>query len=673
MRRTTAVLSVLLIIVWLVGCTETTAPLTSTTTPLPSTTSTPTTIPPSTTTTTTPPGLPPNISILSPQDDEQVWTGNLTISVQVINFNLVDRLGQPASPGEGHIHYFFDVKAPATPGQPATTAPGTFAATTSTSHTWNIVARGIHLLSVELVNNDHTSLDPPVVTSVAVDAEILPQLEIREPRAGFKMPAGDIVVVVNAANASKYQFIYYQDVNPPLNPGEPAVTAEGTYAVSGETSYTWSAVPDDYHLFAVQVVNNDLTPLEPPVIASVSLPVGNVPTTTAPPSQGYFFGPLGIDILDITVAGDGTTIYVAARADTSTRLVYKSTDSGNTWTDLSQAPGLNLAATSLIAVAPDNPDIVVVADMNASAACVTTDGGKFWTQMGPIRSTGKAAARLYDLAISAASGGIHYVAAAAALDLTDASVPMLFYFDLGAAIPAWRDAVKDFSTLGGTNLTVGEIDAIKALVFSPAFPSDGMLLAVSEQKGSPTKSGALRLHAVSLTGHKWDGNAGLAGYPVTVASSRSAAFNAGHVSISLGPDYEADDETLRTAFIGAQITDNIRHQELGGIYRIEDMTASKILEAAIYSVAFNGNVLVAGATTDGAGTPSNAVYYSLEPLSSSPTISFTPILKRPGGQTGVIVVWAGADVVAGTSGRGSAFSISRDNGQSFNGISLLEP
>jgi hypothetical protein len=51
----------------------------------------------------------------------------------------------------------------------------------------------------------------------------------------------------------------------------------------------------------------------------------------------------------------------------------------------------------------------------------------------------------------------------------------------------------------------------------------------------------------------------------------------------------------------------------------------------------------------------------------------TPGLKRPSGEFGVIVAWAGADIVAGTSGRGTAFSISKNNGLSFNGISLIEP
>ena len=61
-----------------------------------------------------------------------------------------------------------DVVAPTEQGKPAVTAAGTYAPTPATSHTWNNVGIGTHTFSVELVNNDHTPLDPPVVAKVVV-------------------------------------------------------------------------------------------------------------------------------------------------------------------------------------------------------------------------------------------------------------------------------------------------------------------------------------------------------------------------------------------------------------------------------------------------------------------------------------------------------------------------
>jgi plastocyanin len=78
-------------------------------------------------------------------------------------------LGQANAPREGHLHYFLDADAPTIPGQPAVSAPGTYAATVADSYIWQSVAPGAHTLSVELVNNDHTPLDPPVVLKITVN------------------------------------------------------------------------------------------------------------------------------------------------------------------------------------------------------------------------------------------------------------------------------------------------------------------------------------------------------------------------------------------------------------------------------------------------------------------------------------------------------------------------
>lgn len=90
--------------------------------------------------------------------------GNVTVNLVVTNFNLVDKIGQANIPGEGHIAYYLDVTAPTTAGQPALTDTGTYAETNKTSYTWQNVAPGMHLLSVQLVNNDSTPLNPSTVS-----------------------------------------------------------------------------------------------------------------------------------------------------------------------------------------------------------------------------------------------------------------------------------------------------------------------------------------------------------------------------------------------------------------------------------------------------------------------------------------------------------------------------
>jgi hypothetical protein len=69
--------------------------------------------------------------------------------------------------------------------------------------------------------------------------------------------------------------IYYKDVIPPLVKGKPALTEEGSYAISIEKSFSWNSLEEGPHNFWVQLVNNDNTTLEPP--SAVRVPVTVVP------------------------------------------------------------------------------------------------------------------------------------------------------------------------------------------------------------------------------------------------------------------------------------------------------------------------------------------------------------------------------------------------------------
>lgn len=70
----------------------------------------------------------PALSIASPSSGASIAGPNITVTVFVQNFNIVDKLGQASVSGEGHIHYFLDVVPPTTPNVEAFTAAGTYAA-----------------------------------------------------------------------------------------------------------------------------------------------------------------------------------------------------------------------------------------------------------------------------------------------------------------------------------------------------------------------------------------------------------------------------------------------------------------------------------------------------------------------------------------------------------------
>jgi hypothetical protein len=111
------------------------------------------------------------------------------------------------------------------------------------------------------------------------DARIL----ILDPPAGATLSSGDVTVktfseyiklVDKAGQTSEPgqgHIVYYMDVIPPVTKGESALTDPGTYFATIEPFYTWENVAPGNHIFWVQLVNNDNTPLEPP--SAVRVPI----------------------------------------------------------------------------------------------------------------------------------------------------------------------------------------------------------------------------------------------------------------------------------------------------------------------------------------------------------------------------------------------------------------
>jgi len=230
----------------------------------------------------------PAVKIVSPVDGSNLPVGDITVTVEQTNFNIVDKQGQPAVPGEGHVHYFLDVDAPTTQGQPAIPPAGaTWATISGNTYTFKNVPAGTHTISVELVNNDHTPLNPPVVQKISVTVDTNPRIKISTPSNGSVKKAGSITITANVSNfnvvdkqgqpavAGEGHLHFYMDVQPPTDPTKPAIPTSGVWAHVSGTSYTFDNVPVGLHTFYVQLVNNDHTPLATNVQDSIQVYVIN--------------------------------------------------------------------------------------------------------------------------------------------------------------------------------------------------------------------------------------------------------------------------------------------------------------------------------------------------------------------------------------------------------------
>jgi hypothetical protein len=104
----------------------------------------------------------PSVTITSPTEGATIPAGNVTVTVDVKNFKLVNKLGQRDVAGQGHLNYFMDVLVPTSPGIT------TFVPTPDTSWTWQNVTPGLHNFSVQLANNDYSRVIPLVYATVNV-------------------------------------------------------------------------------------------------------------------------------------------------------------------------------------------------------------------------------------------------------------------------------------------------------------------------------------------------------------------------------------------------------------------------------------------------------------------------------------------------------------------------
>ena len=112
-----------------------------------------------------------------------------------------------------------------------------------------------------------------------------PQVLILSPSVDSTFAAGPVTVKVFVENIElvdkagqdnvpgEGHLIYYLDVAPPVEMGQTAIPSSGDYVVSTETSYTWPDLSQGEHVLAVQVVNNDNTPIRYPSAVGVNITV----------------------------------------------------------------------------------------------------------------------------------------------------------------------------------------------------------------------------------------------------------------------------------------------------------------------------------------------------------------------------------------------------------------
>ena len=133
----------------------------------------------------------PTLDVLTPSEGQTIYGDKVPVLLDAQNFQIVDFANNTKTvSGQGHVHLWLDDEQ-MTAQSAAKAIEDTF--------TFSDVPAGDHKLRVELVNNDHTSLKPPVVVEVTsfktapVASAVPPEAE-----SGFDKKTALVIFVVVA-------------------------------------------------------------------------------------------------------------------------------------------------------------------------------------------------------------------------------------------------------------------------------------------------------------------------------------------------------------------------------------------------------------------------------------------------------------------------------------------
>lgn len=239
----------------------------------------------------------PLVAITSPAYGDTIDASSAWVEFTIQNFALSDNIGGTAASGEGHYHLYLDgayVDYGSDPDGAWITrlTPGT-----------------THILGVELVNNDHSSLSPKVQDAVEItvpsDAYYV---ELDKPHAGDVLDSSSWEVAVSVDNF---------ELSPEHFGSTTKVPGEGHYHVYVDDVYQTASADDSTwlyqqttgdHIVMAVLAENDHTELSSVDYVRVSSPEDRPYIKVASPADGEI---LGSDF-NVSIDYDNFTLSTAA-------------------------------------------------------------------------------------------------------------------------------------------------------------------------------------------------------------------------------------------------------------------------------------------------------------------------------------------------------------------------
>ncbi len=357
----------------------------------------------------------------------------------------------------------------------------------------------------------------------------------------------------------------------------------------------------------------------------------------------------GSDIQHLTMAADGT-LYAYGKGLTYT--LYKSTDGGLNWAHIGKVQD----AITGIAVSPHDPSTIYYA--TSSAVYRSTNGGKTFVEL--PASPGGAGTGHKEITSIAVAWLNHNIIAVGIRDTDSSEFGGVYTLDEADIIPGWVDT------------HIGSYD-VYAVAFSPDYTSDRQLVAIMTDETDT-------FIASKIGDADWGANIGYARLDRDNSVSPTAVAVTDSAAIAFPDDYNADVSSGKCFFFIGIDTGAGE----GDVYKIscaEAPAASIATDLNVGRIYGQSNTDITGlaAYNDDAtvillaGAADSARTY----ISTDGGINWTKSRKEPTGDSDTCVLIppdfaTTGRMYAATSGDGSALSISRDIGASWNQLSLID-
>jgi hypothetical protein len=443
-----------------------------------------------------------------------------------------------------------------------------------------------------------------------------------------------------------------------------------------DTSKTYTNLPNGTYTFYVkahdEADNIDLTPASVKFTVATPKPEKKTYTGTVTPIASTLLIVPGSDVSYISVGYDNT-IYAL---DSPHGKLYKSYQGGYGWTDISRGIGAAPPWTEL-AIAPDDPRIVAVVT-NGTEVFVSADGGVNFSATGLNGKLG-GSERVQCLAVSPGYGRRDIAVGTS----TGSGNGKVWINILNGFTAGWQDM-----STGAAGWSNADIFAIE---YSPGLAADSTVLAVAATGPPPNSDGTfLYIGFRDLGGNTtaWNNSTG---YPVEISQSGqdTPGTPLTYADIALPADYIGTSPAHRHVY--ACWSDNPPGVTSAGnpnddVYRIDDTVCYRlgIRTDVICSLAhygmFSRGRLLAGAVAATSISPfyGPQVYFTSNPGSPYPTWQNSQ--KPPTGPAQACVAWSadgsvaycGTSAPAGGNHDQSAFSISTNNGFTWNQTGLID-